>query len=945
MDERTPAVSVVLPTYNEAESLPVIVPRIVQTLAQAGIRCEVIVVDDNSPDGTASIAQALAREFPVRVQKRETERGLATAVLAGFAMSEAPVCVVMDADGSHPVDALPAMVRMIESDKADIVVGSRHVQGGGSRDWPVFSQLKSKLAAALAFGVTSMTDPTTGFMAVRRSLLGALHLDPVGWKIVLETVVKAAPVRVAEVPIIFADRELGESKQSLRVFLSYLVHLGKLYTHRYPSLAEFATFCVVGVLGLVVDLSTVVFLKEAFALDTRLCAVFGFVVAVTSNFVLNRRFTFARARELPWLFSYVTYVGGNLAGLAVRMLAVQLLITLAGIDAGRGYLVSNVVGIVLATLLNFIGAKFFAFDPARLEPARPPTTPRPLAAALAAQSTAAPRGSRIWPWFFAACALYAFASSVLGAQLREGDEGVNVTMAQNIRESHGLLLHPSVYPGGRADWRSEDLPALGNLPFYPLLLSLLPARTGLSGMALVSFLAFGITIYCTARLCALVDPRAGLYTAALMAASPALLTAFRRIAFEPVLTAFCAAGLYLFVRGAFGRTRGLCFAGGACLGLGFLTKLWLIVPYAFALLSFCVVQAAAVRKEGASAGLRRSVAFGAIGFVLGASAHAVYVASLAPEDLRVWVTSVYLGIFSGQGVTGEKLSALARYADAQRSVFYYPLVLYRDHFYLAPLSLFGLGELLRDLRPKTARLLALIAGALAALVALSVPAVKAPAYALAVQPFLYMLAGLSLSALAGAAHKTRTAARAQVQLVIGLCTLSVVIVLIASALRVTGAIGMPYAMLHALGMFLVAWLGVAWLRKRTFDTALAALGLLGLSVFAVGEQVVSRAPPYRELSVALARRLGPSPRAYPSFVAHDHALMQGYLGRAGLPWSELPSEPTHRLEHDTSLGAFVLDPQTDADDPRMQTAARWLGQHAEEVKGPWTARGYRLFVR
>ncbi|HKU38441.1 MAG TPA: glycosyltransferase, partial [Polyangiales bacterium] len=101
------AVSVVLPTYNESESLPVIVPRIARTLSEAGIAGEIIVVDDNSPDGTAEVAAKLALEYPVRVKKRVDERGLATAVLTGFSMSEAEVCVVMDADGSHPVTALP----------------------------------------------------------------------------------------------------------------------------------------------------------------------------------------------------------------------------------------------------------------------------------------------------------------------------------------------------------------------------------------------------------------------------------------------------------------------------------------------------------------------------------------------------------------------------------------------------------------------------------------------------------------------------------------------------------------------------------------------------------------------------------------------------------------------------------------------------------------------
>ena len=274
-----PQVSVVLPTYCEAESLPSLVPVIVSELGRAGLRCEIVIVDDDSPDGTEAVALKLAEQYPVRVERRRGVRGLATAVLRGVTLSRAPVCVVMDADGSHPVSALPEMVRLIAEDKADVVVGSRHVPGGGSRDWPLSAQLKSQLAASLAFGLTSLTDPTTGLMAVKRELVQRLiaadALDPVGWKIVLEVVVKAAPLRVAEVPIVFEDRALGQSKQSLRVYGQYLAHLAKLYGHRYPTLRQLVLFCLVGVSGLVIDLSIVVTAKQLWSLDTRLCAVLG----------------------------------------------------------------------------------------------------------------------------------------------------------------------------------------------------------------------------------------------------------------------------------------------------------------------------------------------------------------------------------------------------------------------------------------------------------------------------------------------------------------------------------------------------------------------------------------------------------------------------------------------------------------------------------------------
>jgi dolichol-phosphate mannosyltransferase len=938
-------VSVVLPTFNESESLPVIVPRIGRTLREAGIDGEIIIVDDNSPDHTAEIAEQLAAEWPVRVKKRVDERGLATAVLTGFAMSEADVVVVMDADGSHPVEALPQMIKIIQADKADVVVGSRHVPGGGSKDWPLFSQFKSKLASTLALGVTSMTDPTTGFLAARRSLLSQLDLDPVGWKIVLEIVVKAAPVRVAEVPIVFVDRELGQSKQSIGVFAQYLSHLSKLYSFRYPSLAELVRFCAVGVIGLCVDLATVIVLKELFSLDTRLCAVFGFIVAVTSNFVLNRKYTFARARELPLLFSYITYVGTNLAGLALRMLAIQSMIVLAGIDHGRGYVFTNLIGIVLATLLNFVGAKFFAFDPERVrdKEEETPGVPRP--------SSMAPK-VRSWSIaiLFALSAAYAFATTVPGAELKLADEGVNVTMARNIQHSRGFFVRPSVYPGGRSDWLQEDLPALGNLPLYPALLALMPRLPGFSGMTLLTFLALLITIACTSRLVALVDTRAGLYTAILMACSPSFLESYRHVEFEPIMTAFCAAGLFLFVRGAWYRHRAVCFIGGLLLGCGFLTKMWLMVPYAFALIAFCVIEAAKVRSHGTSAGLRRSVAFGAVGFVLTASAHLIFVAAVTPSDLPAWLSSVYGGIFSGQGVTGGKLSAVAEYAQRERPVLYYPLVLYRDHFFLLPLSLFGLGELLRSPRPRTSRLLAMILGALIAVVALSVPAYKESRYVLAVVPFLYALAGLCLAAFARAPDKLRPAATAVVRFVMAISVAVTVVVAGLHLLGVSSVFGSSYLIAHVSGTLLCILLGELWMRTRFVTRELAALSFIGLFGFAlIHPRLRDDPPPYREIASVLAPHLSAAPPGYPSYLAREHNVLQGYLDRDGIGLQELPSSNDGVPPAALQLTAYVLE--AGETQPSAQRLLAWLESNAHEISGELGAKlgvsdtGYRLFVR
>lgn len=354
-------VSVVIPTYNEAESIPVIIPSVCEALRLAGIKGEIIVVDDNSPDGTGKIAEELSKTYPVRTIIRTKEKGLATAVMSGFNLSNAVVCLVMDADGSHPVNQLPDMVRPILDNKADITVGSRYIEGGSVGKWPLHRQLVSKVASLMAAGVTSMKDPTSGFMAVRRDLLNGLQLNPIGWKIVLEVVVKSLNKRLMEIPITFNDRALGKSKMSLKEQGNYIRHLYRLYEFRLSRFIEFIKFCLVGFSGLFVDMGVVIAAKTFFGLDTRLCAVFGFTFAVTSNYILNRIWTFESGRSAPIGKSYITFVAVCCTGLFARLGVMHLLIVFADLDKGYRYIINNLIGISIGTAVNFFGSKYFAF--------------------------------------------------------------------------------------------------------------------------------------------------------------------------------------------------------------------------------------------------------------------------------------------------------------------------------------------------------------------------------------------------------------------------------------------------------------------------------------------------------------------------------------------------------------------------------------------------------
>ncbi len=361
-------VSVVLPTYNEAGNIEQIVREIVRVLAREGLKGEILVVDDNSPDGTAGIAEGLSREYPVHVHVRMDARGLATAVMKGFELSRGRVCVVMDADLSHPVDKLGEMVRPVLAGECDATVGSRYGAEGGSHGWPIVRKIVSRGSGLLARGLTRLSDPTSGFMAVRRSLIDAARLDPVGWKIVLETIVKLQP-RLQEVPIVFSDRRTGVSKLDGRVTVDYLRHLWRLYCYRYRGVVEFLKFCLVGASGLAVDTLGLVLLVELMQLDPRFAAVFAFGLAVSWNYTLNRAWTFgARSSRL---YSYLTFIAICCIGLGIRIGVMHVLLAYAGMAKGHRYVLASIAGIAAATLFNFSGAKYISF-------ARPPRDREPL---------------------------------------------------------------------------------------------------------------------------------------------------------------------------------------------------------------------------------------------------------------------------------------------------------------------------------------------------------------------------------------------------------------------------------------------------------------------------------------------------------------------------------------------------------------------------------------
>jgi len=230
-------VSIVVPTFQEADNLRVLIPRVFAALGQAGIEAELIVVDDNSQDGTEQVVAEAAARFPVRLITRTADRGLSSAVIRGFDEARFDVFVCMDADLSHPPESLAPVIAPVASGTAEFCLGSRYAQGGSTaNDWGLLRWINSKVATLMALPLVRVRDPMAGFFCTRRDVVERARqagLNPIGYKIGLEILVKGGCQNVTEIPIHFEDRLHGRSKLTMRQQFQYVRHVFRLYRFRW----------------------------------------------------------------------------------------------------------------------------------------------------------------------------------------------------------------------------------------------------------------------------------------------------------------------------------------------------------------------------------------------------------------------------------------------------------------------------------------------------------------------------------------------------------------------------------------------------------------------------------------------------------------------------------------------------------------------------------------
>jgi dolichol-phosphate mannosyltransferase len=352
-----PTLSIVVPTYKEAENLPYLIDRIARVKDDCDLDLELLIVDDDSRDGTAELLTARSEEW-LRLIVRTGDRGLSEAVLEGLRQTKGDVLVCMDADLSHPPESLPVMLEKVQ-EGADFVVGSRYVDGGRTADdWGALRWLNSAFATLLARPLTSIRDPMAGFFALSRRTYELGHdFNPTGYKVGLELLVRCRCQRVVEVPIHFENRKLGSSKLNLRQQLLYLKHLRRLFIFKYGVWSQLAQFLVIGGLGTLVNVLTLTLLMAAHV-PLHWAVGAAILVSMTGNFVLNRRFSFASARWASWWSQYVRFLTASSVGALLNYaVTLSILAYLPGLPAQLAAL----FGIAVGTGVNFLTSRHLVF--------------------------------------------------------------------------------------------------------------------------------------------------------------------------------------------------------------------------------------------------------------------------------------------------------------------------------------------------------------------------------------------------------------------------------------------------------------------------------------------------------------------------------------------------------------------------------------------------------
>ncbi|NJL46927.1 MAG: glycosyltransferase [Leptolyngbyaceae cyanobacterium SM2_5_2] len=367
--DATLVLSLIIPTYNEGQTLEALVRTLVDRLNRVlPDQYELILVDDDSPDLTWERGLALSYQVPqLRVMRRQGERGLSSAVIRGWQVAQGQILGVIDADLQHPPEVLLSLLTAIENG-SDLAVASRHIEGGGVSEWSFTRRMLSRGAQTLGLlllpGVVGrVSDPMSGYFLVQRQAIAGPVLNPKGYKILLEVLGRGDIQAIAEIGYVFQERLEGASKVTWRHYLDYIHHLLRLraggrlsHLHRRFPLQRFVRFGVVGLSGVVVDMAILYLLHTTLGFPLTRSKLVAAEVAIINNFIWNDAWTFAdvSVRQQSWSARLKRFLKFNLICLAGLVLNVMVLNLVYNLIFGQQWAyLANLIAIALVTLWNF----------------------------------------------------------------------------------------------------------------------------------------------------------------------------------------------------------------------------------------------------------------------------------------------------------------------------------------------------------------------------------------------------------------------------------------------------------------------------------------------------------------------------------------------------------------------------------------------------------------
>ena len=378
LQENNDQISIIIPTYNESQNILQILKSIKDNLPKNFVT-QAIVVDDNSPDGTGKLVEDYLKnikkmaDYTIEIIHRKAKDGLGSAILKGIQHAKGDTIVVMDCDFSHPPQIIPKLIESIKKYQYDIAVASRYIKGGKIQGWSFKRKTMSKFATLIAkkgLGIDTH-DPMSGFFAFKRNIIKGLNIDAIGYKFLLEILVKTKDVNIKEIPYTFQNRELGSSKLSIRTIFDYYRSVWKLYRYGKPLekqekrqsvkfLYKAGRFYTVGASGFIVNYMISLLLTGGVSDLWYLHAnVIEIIASITTNFILNKTWTFGDRdfRIKKTISQYGKFAMFSSLGALVQLGMVYFLVDSNEIS----YPLALIFAVMTAAFGNFILNKKFTF--------------------------------------------------------------------------------------------------------------------------------------------------------------------------------------------------------------------------------------------------------------------------------------------------------------------------------------------------------------------------------------------------------------------------------------------------------------------------------------------------------------------------------------------------------------------------------------------------------